>query len=260
MDIATDSYYSRKCDLNTGGYEAVARYALNETGRDFVVGDIHGMFSSLQGLLDEVNFNESTDRLFSVGDLVDRGPESTRSLEWLAKPWFYACRGNHEQFALEANDPDQYELWVNHNGGRWWTEIPEDERSCYVEAFAKMPLAMEVETRTGRIGIVHADIPREHSWDTFVDLLESGHEGATFFAMWSRNRIASVDNAVPVEGQIKRVYCGHTPTRNVIKVHNVFYIDTGAVYCTDGYEDARLTMIEIHPMPHQEFKIYTHQG
>jgi len=36
------------------------------------------------------------DQLFSVGDLVDRGPESHRVLEWLARPWFFAICGNHD--------------------------------------------------------------------------------------------------------------------------------------------------------------------
>ena len=54
---------------------AVARFEENATGRDFVVGDLHGMFSHLEALLNEVAFDESADRLFSVGDLIDRGPE-----------------------------------------------------------------------------------------------------------------------------------------------------------------------------------------
>ncbi len=255
--IDDDSPDAPKVGAINSAYQAVVRYALNETGRDFVVGDIHGMFTAMQELLDDVNFDESKDRLFSVGDLVDRGPESRASIDWLAKPWFSACRGNHEQFALDAGDPEQYELWVNHNGGHWWLDIGASDRRRFVDSFAQMPLAIEVETRAGRIGIVHADIPREHSWEKFMGLLEDGHEAAIFFAMWSRNRIAGVENAAPVEGQVERIYCGHTPTRDVIKVHNVYYIDTGAVYFADGYEDARLTMIEIQPTPHLEFMVNT---
>ena len=258
-DIANDGPKIQKASLNNDAYEAVVRFELNKAGRDFVVGDIHGMFTSLQGLLEQVSFDESKDRLFSVGDLVDRGPESILSIDWLAKPWFTACRGNHEQFALDAGDQEQYELWVNHNGGEWWLDVEEADRQRFVEAFAQMPLAIEVETQAGRIGIVHADVPREHSWESFMALLKSGNENATFFAMWSRNRIASVENAEPVKGEVERIYCGHTPTRDVIQVHNVYYIDTGAVYYSDGYEEARLSMVEIQPTPHQVFKVYTHQ-
>ena len=93
--------YSPSCP--TGRIE---RFAINEVGRDFVVGDIHEMFSYLQRLLEEASFNGKEDRLFSVGDLVDRGPESQDVLEWLKQPWFHACRGNHEQFALDSDDEE----------------------------------------------------------------------------------------------------------------------------------------------------------
>jgi serine/threonine protein phosphatase 1 len=68
----------------------IARFAPNTRGRDFAVGDIHGAFRALQIALDAIGFDCAADRLFSVGDLVDRGPESARVTEWLDKPWFHA--------------------------------------------------------------------------------------------------------------------------------------------------------------------------
>ena len=47
----------------------------NALGRDFAVGDVHGCFTRLQQGLDQLGFDPTRDRLFSVGDLVDRGPE-----------------------------------------------------------------------------------------------------------------------------------------------------------------------------------------
>ena len=58
---------------------AMPRFAQNTVGRDFAVGDIHGCFTELQRGLEAIGFDPSTDRLFSVGDLVDRGPESHTS-------------------------------------------------------------------------------------------------------------------------------------------------------------------------------------
>ena len=60
------------------------RYPRNRTGRDFVVGDVHGMFSALRELLAVAGFDDRRDRLFSVGDLIDRGPDSRGSLDWLS--------------------------------------------------------------------------------------------------------------------------------------------------------------------------------
>ena len=237
----------------------VARYEMNPSGRDFVVGDIHGMFSHLEDLLGQVEFDSQSDRLFSVGDLVDRGPDSRDALEWLKRPWFHACRGNHEQFALDSDDAEQLDLWVNHNGGEWWLELTAAEHEVFKQVFAGMPLAIELETDTGMVGIVHADTPPMLSWDSFMSLLESGDEDALFYAIWSRTRVSG-DVTSPVKGKMERVYCGHTPTKEAVLVGNVYYIDTGAVYTYEGYQDARLTMVEVHPERHVVYQIRTAPG
>jgi serine/threonine protein phosphatase 1 len=42
------------------------------TGRDFVLGDLHGTTDLLRLLMEHVAFDPKKDRLFSVGDLIDR--------------------------------------------------------------------------------------------------------------------------------------------------------------------------------------------
>jgi len=239
--------------------EVVSRHARNSSGRDFVVGDIHGMFAHLRALLARVEFDVRADRLFSVGDLVDRGPDSLAALEWLDADWFHACRGNHEQFAIDSEDAGQLEVWVRYNGGDWWLDLDDEQRVAIRERFRVLPVAMEVETDSGAVGIVHADVPPLISWDQFMKLLEARDRDATFYALWSRNRVTGGCTTLPVRGAVDRVYCGHTPTRSTVQIDNVHYIDTGAVYCLDGYEDARLTIVEIHPDRHREFAIYTNE-
>ncbi len=68
----------------------------NLQGRDFIVGDLHGHPDVLYQLMDQVGFDVDTDRLFSVGDLVDRGPNSAAALDLLDAPWFYPVLGNHD--------------------------------------------------------------------------------------------------------------------------------------------------------------------
>ncbi|MGB1581850.1 MAG: phosphoprotein phosphatase, partial [Nevskiales bacterium] len=71
-----------------------------------------------------------------------------------------------------------------------------------------LPLAIEVETATGKVGIVHADIPPEEDWDSFTMKLSMGHEHCTQTALWSRTRAKMYKIAGDVKG-ISRVYCGH---------------------------------------------------
>lgn len=208
----------------------VQRYDRNSQGRDFVVGDIHGCFDELRRTLDEVDFIPETDRLFSVGDLIDRGPQSTETLEWLAKPWFHACIGNHEEMALQSLYDENIMLnWVRTNGGEWWIALDTGTRTKYLAAFRQLPMAMEIETTHGRVGIVHADIPDKLTWQAFLYALESGDVVAREIALWGRRRADGLVTA-PVEG-IDRVVCGHTITSD-FKIHsyaNVWFIDTGAV-------------------------------
>ena len=71
----------------------------------YVVGDIQGCFEPFQHLLDKVQFNPDKDRLWSVGDLVNRGPDNLKTLRW-----FYEHRdnvtmvlGNHDLHLLAVS-------------------------------------------------------------------------------------------------------------------------------------------------------------
>jgi len=48
----------------------------------YVVGDVQGCLQPLQCLLREVDFSPGRDRLWSVGDLVNRGPDSLQTLRY----------------------------------------------------------------------------------------------------------------------------------------------------------------------------------
>src|ERR1700694_5103865 len=101
----------------------IQHFTENKAGKDYCVGDIHGCFTLLQKKLDEIGFNETKDRLFSVGDLVDRGPESKECLDWLSKPWFHAVRGNHEQMAIDYFNRCGDRYMYEYNGGSWFTHL-----------------------------------------------------------------------------------------------------------------------------------------
>ena len=105
----------------------IHRFDTNTIGRDFAVGDIHGCFSALQKALDTIGFDPASDRLFSVGDLVDRGPESHLVLAWLDQPWFYAIFGNHDLMAWSrALGLPFHEVDHLIHGGEWLDELDID--------------------------------------------------------------------------------------------------------------------------------------
>ena len=59
------------------------RLERNDLGRDLVVGDIHGPFAMLSRALAALDVGEH-DRVFSLGDLVDRGPDSFEAKDGIA--------------------------------------------------------------------------------------------------------------------------------------------------------------------------------
>nr|WP_233874927.1 metallophosphoesterase [Paraburkholderia adhaesiva] len=212
-------------------------FGRNTRGRDFAVGDIHGMFSALSQLLDIVGFNLDVDRLFCTGDLVDRGPESPRALEWLARPWFHPVRGNHDDFAIRWPQGTVDAATYLSNGGAWNIDNPPELQQRISDALDQLPIAIEVETEAGLIGIIHADCPLP-SWRDFVTRLSEGHvsdeehEHLARLAMWSRARLMALDPSGV--GDIHAVVVGHTPVKGHSTLGNVHYIDTGAVF-EDGY-------------------------
>jgi serine/threonine protein phosphatase 1 len=237
--------------------EWVRRFARNTQGRDFVVGDLHGMFPTLRRLLADARFDPACDRLFSVGDLVDRGPASPEALDWLALPWFYACRGNHDQMVLDSTSEQDLRIWVTENGGEWWLKLSFADRARFRETFADLPYALEIATATGKVGIIHADIPPDLSWDVLLERLEQQDQRLALYLMWSRNRVqGNLPMDAVIEG-VDRIYCGHTPVAQACCLGNLFYIDTGAAYGYLGYGEAKLTMVKIHPERHQVYTLPT---
>ncbi len=225
----------------------VRRIPRNERGRDFVVGDIHGCFDLVLRGMDMVGFDQSRDRILSVGDLIDRGPGSHRAARFLAQPWVHAVRGNHEDMLLEAyadGEPHSavLEFLASRNGFGWWLGASDGVRSDVLDAVGRMPLALEVEIPGGKVGIVHADVPFRLTWPDFLARLEAGDEEVAYEAMWSRARVERRD-ASGVAG-VDRVFVGHTPLPRPAVLGNVYAVDSGAVYGWRGAEAGMLTFAE----------------
>lgn len=202
----------------------------NTLGRDFVVGDIHGEFDILMRALERLDFDFGRDRLFAVGDLVDRGPKSLECLELIREPWFFSVVGNHEDMMFEEVLGESYcgiRTWIP-NGGDWWfdhADCPQAHR-LVAEAHTVLPLALEIDHASGLVGIVHASPPGR--W-TPAHLRAAGSQS---HLLWDRQVLNTISYEYPevLPPPLSRLYMGHTPLLLPLSRNGLNWIDTGAVY------------------------------
>lgn len=226
------------------------RLPRNHIGRDFCVGDLHGMFTLLRTALSKLQFDPNIDRLLCVGDMIDRGPESEQVADLVSQPWFHAVRGNHEQMLLDsATDPALEADWTYDCGGEWWLNVSIAEREKIHRLLDLLPYALEVETNQGQVGVIHADIPKSITWGQFVLRLINGDQEVREHVLWSRIRVGALKRGTTVRQVpgIDLLVCGHTPISKATKSGNVYFIDTGAVYRKNRNETS-LTLLEIQPV------------
>ena len=142
----------------------------------YAIGDIQGCYDSLQALLARCAFDPATDRLWLVGDLVNRGPQSLTTLRFIRSLGDAAVTvlGNHDlyllmvaeggakfrgkddtlQEILDAPDCDELLDWLRHQplcytDGEYcmvhagllpqWTAARARELSCEVESALQGP-------------------------------------------------------------------------------------------------------------------------
>jgi serine/threonine protein phosphatase 1 len=212
------------------GSKKVLRLSENRIGRDFVVGDIHGAYDLVIAAMKDVKFDPKSDRILSVGDLIDRGKGSSRVLGFLEKDYVFAVSGNHDK-DFESLDYEglQTLAGINWNGMGWAKNLSRELIMAIQKKLSELPIVIEVPTARGLVGLVHGDVPEGMDWPTFVAHIEAGDEQVTEYALTGRDRIQNGDMS-GVAG-IGRVFVGHTicweGPRNF---SNVYAVDTGAVF------------------------------
>ena len=192
----------------------------NPSGRDFVVGDIHGHKDLLMERLLYEGFDTSKDRLFSVGDMIDRGPDSLQCLKLLDAPWFFAVRGNHEQMMMEWALGRGWPNWHN-DFGMWTDDLDETEIAHWAERLMALPISMTVHGKGYAVGICHAE-PAGYMWGEMIS-----DESCFQQMVWGRRVLTGNIDPRPVDG-IDVTLHGHTPVSDVRRVGNRYFVDTGA--------------------------------
>jgi serine/threonine protein phosphatase 1 len=195
------------------------------TTRRFVIPDIHGCERTFRRLLEQVIRMDKSDRIFLLGDIIDRGPRSKETIDTIrrfreAGYDILSVRGNHEDMFLKScRDRTYFHLWML-NGGHATLQSFGVEDACdiplqYRQFIESFPYCIELKDYI----LVHAGLNFSVA-DPFMD---------TEAMLWSR------ETAV-VKSRIggRRLIGGHTP----LSRENIRYslsadrimLDNGCVY------------------------------
>jgi len=193
--------------------------------RSFVIGDIHGCAATLRRLVDGILRPIHEDRIYLLGDLIDRGPDSKGVMDFI----FELCdrglsvscvRGNHEEMCLLAGNDHYYlGMWAA-NGGlatleSFQADGPGDIPHRYREFLASLPHYILLDSFV----IVHAGLNFDPP-SPFDD---------TSAMLWTRSPFV---DQLRIGG--RRLICGHTPvSRQALETsldRSKIMLDNGCIY------------------------------
>jgi serine/threonine protein phosphatase 1 len=211
--------------------------------RSFVIGDIHGCAATLRQLVLEQLCPTPADRIYLLGDLIDRGPASKGVLDFIfemraAGHSMAAVMGNHEEMLLQAASDHRYlDLWQANGGlatlASFQADGPGDIPHRYRELLASLPRYILLE----RFVIVHAGL-NFTPLDPFED---------TAAMLWTRS--AFVDRRRIGD---RRLVCGHTPvSRDQLESSlssDKIMLDNGCVYDIARPDMGCLAALELENM------------
>lgn len=248
----------------------------NSNGNDYIVGDLHGMLTELLVVLEHVGFDNSKDRLFSVGDLIDRGPQSLELLrEFMVRDNWYFVKGNHEDMMIQSLifDADNiFTLWLS-NGGSWiFKENMDELKDAAIWMAENIPTIMVVGENENRFNICHAELIKQCLIGEVFPLVENETIEVWDFTaneeeqiIWGRNIYQDYrddyfinDNPFKYHSEkLSITYVGHTPhflpehneteLYKMLQLEKHVYMDTGACFIKhERYKDDALLSVLNH--------------
>lgn len=148
----------------------------------YAIGDVQGCYDELRLLLDEIAFDPDHDRLYFVGDLVNRGPRSLQTLRFIKNLGLAAetVLGNHDLHLLAV----ACGVSKTKHRDTFGDVLNAPDREDLLDWLRKRPLLQ----RVGEFYLIHAGLPPQWEMETAIhcareveDVLR-GEETKAFFA------------------------------------------------------------------------------
>lgn len=217
--------------------------------RRIFIGDVHGHYDGLMSLLDKIT-PDTEDKLYFVGDLIDRGPQSAQVVDFVRQNQHPCVLGNHEQLLLDAFSHKRMtgqtlHAWLYSGGQTTLTSYNHDTDLLmeHIEWIRKLPLHIDL----GDVWLVHAGV------DPTLTMAEQTAEECC----WIRE---AFHNAPKPYFQDKIILTGHTITFTFPDIRpgqlaegpGWLDIDTGAYHPKSGW----LTALDIDNELVHQFQVF----
>ena len=201
-------------------------------GRLIAVGDIHGNIDMLEALVKAINPVQD-DTIIFLGDMVNRGPKSKQVVERImnlsATCNVHCVCGNHEEMILQAyrGGQSEHKFWTKFGGLAtlisYGVQNARDLPKDHLKFFAECKDYIETPNHIFVHASCNPSIPIEKNKGEIL--------------RWS-----SFDKNYPGHMSGKKVFCGHSPQREILDLKNICCIDTGCGIWVDG----KLSAIDIN--------------
>jgi bis(5'-nucleosyl)-tetraphosphatase (symmetrical) len=190
--------------------------------RRLFVGDLHGCLSELDDLLGLFGFRKGLDTLYSVGDVVGKGPDVTGTLRRLQDSEAKVVFGNHDQTLLRAAQIPEAKRSAK---DCQYLQSLGTESSIWIPYIASWPAFLELED----IILVHAGLEpgkekvqdmservlvKIRTWDGIGDELHRPDDPPWYTCVAPK----------------KTIVFGHWAQRGLIDLPHFKGLDTGCVY------------------------------
>ncbi len=217
----------------------------------YVISDLHGHYDIFEHLLKKVNFSDQ-DRLYMLGDAIDRGPDGIKILQRVMNtPNMRFLIGNHEFMMLnsvpeDGSMPEDIEMimgrsavnWLFNNGGiitcKKYAELKRSERQILLEWLRNCLLTTVVHINDTDFCLTHTCFAKK-----LIDVPYKFHEyRQANNIVWNTpyRRDVWADPAMYYEMKPWKFIIGHVPVYRISSDNNDLtpYIDDNIIDIDGG--------------------------
>ncbi|MCF0223409.1 MAG: metallophosphoesterase [Fibrobacter sp.] len=181
--------------------------------RTLYIGDVHGCADELEKIVDAFGYVRESDTLYQTGDIINKGPDMLRAIQFVQKNKILTVRGNHEEHLIRMMQTPECD-WTLKQCARF-ARLPLDEWKYILEEVKTWPLWRD----TPHALLVHAGLEPGKS-----KLEDMDPTVLLSIRLW---------NDIPWFEQVswhKTVVFGHWAKMGFVKRPGFIGLDSGCVY------------------------------